>query len=474
MTAEVATKLNPEKWETAKQDAVARMGGRHSARAMQLASKLYKDRGGRYAGRRPGASENSLRTWTKQDWKWSGGDTHGEGGKGVYLPRRAVSALKSTEGGKAKLERASQIKREATARGQQFSSHGLHVGKDRSHADAQKTAGWRHLPAILGGVRDNLVNHTLPGIRASRAVQQAVANNPDINYAHELPKEVLPAAGRHFGVDPRLLGARARLGRMAEKQGLDPHDVLEDVERGREGHLFDQHFPDEPGYDHAAFTRADKRLARSREAARDLFIPANHNFISGKVTPSLRRLAAEGDAPQLMPEFYRQIGAEPANDFAKPPMWLGSAHEQEFANNQMITARGVPMRVGVNSTPYAIPKLNRLSAASPTSFLHEAGHMTGFGRHLPLGNLLEETRAWMGAEDVRKDLINKGAPADLFPPDVRNMTPEQRSQHLAGLGTYFDAAARSVAKPMYNMFDRVRQYPLVQQFSQRLRDKKGT
>lgn len=36
----------------------------------------------------------------------------------------------------------------------------------------QKTAGWRHLPAILGAVRDNFVNHTLPGIRASRAVHR--------------------------------------------------------------------------------------------------------------------------------------------------------------------------------------------------------------------------------------------------------------------------------------------------------------
>lgn len=472
MTAEVATKLNPEKWETAKQDAVARTGGKHSARAMQLASKLYKDRGGRYAGRRPSASENSLRTWTKQDWKWSGGDTPGEGGKGVYLPRRAVSALKSTEGGKAKLERASQIKREATARGQQFSSHGLHVGKDRSHADAQKTAGWRHLPAILGGVRDNLVNHTLPGIRASRAVQQAVVNNPDIDYAHELPKEVLPAAGRHFGVDPRLLGARARLGRMAEKQGLDPHDVLEDVERGREEHLFDQYFPDEPGYDHAAFTRADKRLARSRAASRDLFIPANADFVGGKVTPSLRELLAQEHYPASMPDLYRQMGAVPAGDFKSDVIPAFDA--RDFANNQMLTTRGVPLRVGVSNDPYAAPKAGVVTASNANSFLHEAGHATGLGRHLPLGNLLEETRAWMGAEDVRKDLINKGAPAELFPPDVRNMTPEQRSQHLAGLGTYFDSAARSVAKPMYKMVDRVQQYPIVQQFAARLKNRGGT
>ena len=130
-TASVATKRDPEKWARAKADAKARMGGKHSARAMQLATKLYKQRGGSYAGKKPAPSQNKLRKWTKQDWQWSGGDTPGQGGKGVYLPKRSASALKSTEQGRAKLESASRVKSQATARGQQFSSHGLHVGKKR-------------------------------------------------------------------------------------------------------------------------------------------------------------------------------------------------------------------------------------------------------------------------------------------------------------------------------------------------------
>lgn len=95
--------------------------------------------------------------------------------------------------------------------------------------------------------------------------------------------------------------------------------------------------------------------------------------------------------------------------------------------------------------------------------------MTGLGRHLPLPQLMEETRAWMGAEDVRKDLINKGVPEDRLPPDVRTLTPEQRSQHLAALSTYFDSAARSVAKPVYGMLDKAQQLPLVRRFAGRLK-----
>ena len=40
--AEVAKKKNPELWEKAKAKARKRMGG-HSARAMQLATKIYKE-----------------------------------------------------------------------------------------------------------------------------------------------------------------------------------------------------------------------------------------------------------------------------------------------------------------------------------------------------------------------------------------------------------------------------------------------
>ena len=130
--ASVAVKRDPAKWETAKREAKAKMGGKHSARAMQLATQIYKKKGGTYAGKKPSPSSNKLRKWTKQKWEWSGGDTPGEGGKGVYLPKRSAEQLSSTKSGRAKLRRASRIKRGATSRGQQFSSHGLHVGKKRS------------------------------------------------------------------------------------------------------------------------------------------------------------------------------------------------------------------------------------------------------------------------------------------------------------------------------------------------------
>jgi hypothetical protein len=64
--AEVATKKDPEKWARAKAKARKRLGG-HSARAMQLATKYYKDAGGRYEGKK--SSDNRLSKWSREKWE---------------------------------------------------------------------------------------------------------------------------------------------------------------------------------------------------------------------------------------------------------------------------------------------------------------------------------------------------------------------------------------------------------------------
>jgi len=69
--AKVATKRDPKKWAAAKSKAKAKMGGKHSARAMQLAVKYYKDMGGTYSGKK--GKGNKLAKWTRQDWDYSGG-----------------------------------------------------------------------------------------------------------------------------------------------------------------------------------------------------------------------------------------------------------------------------------------------------------------------------------------------------------------------------------------------------------------
>ena len=119
-----AKKRDPEKWEAAKREAKAKMGGKHSARAMQLASQIYKKKGGKYSGKKPSAKDNSLKKWTEQDWEWSGESR----GRGVYLPKKKVEKLKSSAEGRKKLAAAGKKKAAATKRGEQYSKHGLAAG----------------------------------------------------------------------------------------------------------------------------------------------------------------------------------------------------------------------------------------------------------------------------------------------------------------------------------------------------------
>ena len=106
-----AKKTNPSLWESSKKKAIARMGGKHSARAMQLAVKLYKKAGGGYSG--PKKASNSLSKWSKQKWRTSDGSK--SEGKKRYLPDAAWKSLSSAE--KAATNRA---KATGNKQGKQF------------------------------------------------------------------------------------------------------------------------------------------------------------------------------------------------------------------------------------------------------------------------------------------------------------------------------------------------------------------
>jgi|TARA_R100000900_G_scaffold51817_1_gene41438 hypothetical protein len=88
-----AKKTKPALWARAKAQAKARMGGKHSARAMQLAVKIYKKAGGGYRGSK--SSSNKLTKWGKQKWQTSSGKK--SEGKRRYLPKKAWKALTAKE-----------------------------------------------------------------------------------------------------------------------------------------------------------------------------------------------------------------------------------------------------------------------------------------------------------------------------------------------------------------------------------------
>ena len=111
-TKGTATKRDPKKWAAAKARAKRKMGGKHSARAMQLAVKYYKDSGGTYSGKKK--STNKLSKWSKQKWKTKSGKPSGKTGE-RYLPEKAIKSLSSKE-----YAATTKAKRKGTAAGKQF------------------------------------------------------------------------------------------------------------------------------------------------------------------------------------------------------------------------------------------------------------------------------------------------------------------------------------------------------------------
>lgn len=125
-------RTNEALWERSKAKAKAKMGGKHSARAMQLAGKLYKEAGGGYTGGKTKA-QKSMSKWTKEDWGTKSGkpSTQGKDATGErYLPKKAREALSDKE-----YAATSRAKRQGTKEGKQFVKQPKKI--------AEKTAKYR-------------------------------------------------------------------------------------------------------------------------------------------------------------------------------------------------------------------------------------------------------------------------------------------------------------------------------------------
>lgn len=119
MAKGIATKKDPKKWAAAKAKAKAKMGGKHSARAMQLATKYYKSSGGTYEGKKPSSKTNKMKKWTKEDWSTKSGKNSTEGKEATgerYLPKKKRDAMSDKE-----YARTTAKKRADTAKGKQWS-----------------------------------------------------------------------------------------------------------------------------------------------------------------------------------------------------------------------------------------------------------------------------------------------------------------------------------------------------------------
>jgi hypothetical protein len=115
-------RTNEALWAKAKAEAKSKMGGKHSARAMQLAGKIYKDRGGGYTGPKTKA-QKSMTKWTKEEWGTKSGKPSGKTGE-RYLPKKAREALSPAE-----YAATTRAKRAGTKAGKQFVAQPKKIAK---------------------------------------------------------------------------------------------------------------------------------------------------------------------------------------------------------------------------------------------------------------------------------------------------------------------------------------------------------
>ena len=119
-------RTNEKLWEQAKAQAKAKMGGKHSARAMQLAGKIYREKGGGYTGEKT-AAQKSMTKWTKEDWGTKSGKNSTLGPKATgerYLPESAIKSLSPAE-----YAATTRAKREGTRKGKQFVAQPKKIAK---------------------------------------------------------------------------------------------------------------------------------------------------------------------------------------------------------------------------------------------------------------------------------------------------------------------------------------------------------
>ena len=107
----IAVKRDPALWARSKRRACTKHGlCAHSARKMQMATRLYKEAGGTYVGTK---TDNRLARWTSERWRTASGLP--SEGRRRYLPDAAWARLTPSQ-----VRRTDAAKRRGTARGQQY------------------------------------------------------------------------------------------------------------------------------------------------------------------------------------------------------------------------------------------------------------------------------------------------------------------------------------------------------------------
>ena len=123
-----AIRTNERLWkkivEEVKRNGKGGKAGQWSARKAQIAVRIYKERGGKYKGN---TRNNSLKKWTKQNWRTKSGkpSVMGKNATGErYLPAKTIKKLSKKEYAKT-----TASKRRSISKGEQYSKQPKNISK---------------------------------------------------------------------------------------------------------------------------------------------------------------------------------------------------------------------------------------------------------------------------------------------------------------------------------------------------------
>jgi len=185
---------------------------------MQYAVKLYKERGGRYKGRKK--ADNRLTQWTEQDWTTKSGKPSKETGE-RYLPRAAIESLTSAEYG-------------ATTRAKR---RGGGVGKVVAQPQSirEKTQKFRKVNPIMAtpaqiAARKKFAERARSGELAKmRKKNPTVAARSGMRKKRVTKKDIARADAqfeKKVGFSPQFIEEFGRLVKIYEKQGFTRDEAM--------------------------------------------------------------------------------------------------------------------------------------------------------------------------------------------------------------------------------------------------------
>jgi hypothetical protein len=152
-----AIRTNERMWQSIKRSVLKStkggVSGKWSARKAQIATRIYKSRGGKYKGRR--SPQNSLTRWSKQQWRYSSAKNSKQK-RGRYLPsivhKHLSSRSRNAENRRKGSKRGTRVKYGSEVK-RLMKKYRIYSSSKRSTRKLKCWKGYKRVPGTRPGAK---------------------------------------------------------------------------------------------------------------------------------------------------------------------------------------------------------------------------------------------------------------------------------------------------------------------------------